>query len=74
MNPRDVLKDLMTEKNVTNADMAEKLGITQASLWDRLNSKRNKSMTISVLNDMLSILGYKIVVVPKDSKTGTEIE
>ena len=47
--------------------MAKILGITQAALWDRLNTKKSDNTTVTKLDDMLSVLGYKIVVVPDET-------
>lgn len=66
MTAKELVKTLMVEKDVSNAEMANALGITQAALWDRLNPKKSNNMTIGKLNDMLSKLGYELVVREKD--------
>lgn len=66
MTAKELVKTLMVEKDVSNAEMANALGITQAALWDRLNPKKTNNMTIGKLNDMLSKLGYELVVRKKD--------
>ena len=66
MTAKELVKTLMVEKDVSNAEMANALGITQAALWDRLNPKKTNNMTIGKLNDMLSKLGYELVVRVKD--------
>lgn len=66
MTTKELVKTLMVEKDVSNAEMANALGITQAALWDRLNPKKTNNMTIGKLNDMLSKLGYELVVREKD--------
>lgn len=66
MTVKELVKTLMVEKDVSNAEMANALGITQAALWDRLNPKKTNNMTIGKLNDMLSKLGYELVVREKD--------
>lgn len=66
MTAKELIKTLMVEKDVSNAEMANALGITQAALWDRLNPKKTNNMTIGKLNDMLSKLGYELVVREKD--------
>lgn len=68
MTGKEIVKTLMTEKNVTNADLAKSLGITQAALWDRLNPKKTDNMTVTKLNTMLALMGYKIAVVPVDTE------
>lgn len=66
MTAKELVKTLMVEKDMSNAEMANALGITQAALWDRLNPKKTNNMTIGKLNDMLSKLGYELVVREKD--------
>ena len=66
MTAKELVKTLMVEKDVSNAEMANALGITQAALWDRLNPKKTNNMTIGKLNDMLSKLGYELVVREND--------
>lgn len=66
MTAKELIKSLMTEKKVTNADMARALGISQAALWDRLNPKKTNNMTIVNLSKMLEQLGYEIIVKEKD--------
>lgn len=66
MTAKEWVKTLMVEKDVSNAEMANALGITQAALWDRLNPKKTNNMTIGKLNDMLSKLGYELVIREKD--------
>lgn len=65
MNGRQIVKDLMTAKEVTNADMAHRLSISQAALWDRLNNKKVKDMPLSLLCEMLAALDYDVLLVPR---------
>jgi predicted XRE-type DNA-binding protein len=67
MTAKELIKHLMTQKNVSNAEMANSLEISQAALWDRLNPKKTNNMTVSVMNKMLGILGYKIAIIPVDA-------
>ena len=67
MTSKELIKTLMTEHDITNAEMAKTLGITQAALWDRLNQKKSDNTTVAKLGDMLSVMGYKIVVVPDET-------
>lgn len=67
MTSKELIKTLMTEHDITNAEMAKTLGITQAALWDRLNSKKSDNTTVSKLGDMLNVMGYKIIVVPDEA-------
>ncbi|MGO5025764.1 XRE family transcriptional regulator [Mediterraneibacter faecis] len=76
MTSKELIKMLMNEKDMTNADMAKQLGISQAALWDRLN-KQSNNMSIAKMNSMIELLGYKIVLVPKETPipdNGYEVE
>lgn len=67
MTSKELIKTLMTEHDITNAEMAKTLGITQAALWDRLNTKKSDNTTVAKLGDMLNVMGYKIIVVPDEA-------
>ena len=68
MKGREIVKEIMKEQGVSNAQMADKLNITPAALWDRINSSKVKDIPLSTLNDMLRALDYKIQIVPRDSR------
>lgn len=68
MKGREIVKDIMKEQGVTNAQMADRLGITPAALWDRINSSKVKDIPLSTLNEMLVKLDYKILIVPRDNR------
>lgn len=68
MKTREIVSSIMKSNNETNASFATKLGISQAALWDRLNSDKKNELSVTVLLSMLRILEYKIVIVPKDYK------
>lgn len=72
MNGRSITKEIMKQKGVTNAALAKELGISQAALWDRLDSqprdgKPRKDIPVSLLAELLGGLKYKIIVVPNDT-------
>ena len=68
MRGREIVKEIMKTQGVTNAQMADKLNITQAALWDRINSNKVKDIPLSTLNEMLRALDYKIQIVPRESR------
>ena len=65
MNAKEVVKKLIEEKGITQADVAAAMNVTPATLWDRINSKKTKSLTINKLNEILRVLGYEIVIMPR---------
>lgn len=67
MKARDIVKEIMTRKELGNAEFARVLNITPAALWDRLNTKKAKDIPVSTMNEMLTALGYKIAIIPVDT-------
>jgi DNA-binding Xre family transcriptional regulator len=72
MKARELIKVIMEKQDVNNACMADRLNITQAALWDRLNTKKAKDIPVSMLSDMLRALDYKVVLVPRSSRVPTD--
>ena len=69
MDARETIKLIMKEKGVTNAELARRLSITQATLWDRLNNRKGrKDIPVSLLSEMLAALEYKVVIVDNDKQ------
>ena len=68
MTGREIIKQIMEEQGVSNAELAAKLNITQAALWDRLNNKKVKDIPLSLMSEMLRMLDYKIQIVPRESR------
>jgi biotin operon repressor len=61
----------MRENDISNATLANKLNITQATLWDRIDTKPRKNkprkdIPVSMLSEMLKEMGYKVLIVPDD--------
>jgi len=65
MTGREIIKAIMDEQGITNAELAARLNITQAALWDRLNNKKVKDIPLSLLNEMLRMLDYTIQITPR---------
>lgn len=68
MTAKEIVKTIMDMKSVTNASLASRLNITQQAMWDRLNNKKNKDLSVSVLVDMANAMDYKVVVVPRETR------
>ena len=77
MKAREIIKVIMDKQSVNNASMADRLNISQAALWDRLNNKKVKDIPVSMLSEMLRVLDYKVVIIPRSSRLpadGYEVE
>lgn len=70
MKAREIVKEIMAEKNLSNVEFARILNITPTALWDRLNTKKAKDIPVSLLNEMLRALDYKILITPDETSTG----
>lgn len=74
MNGREIIKDIMKKKEITNATLADTLKITQAALWDRIDTtprgekKPRKDIPVSLLSEMVRVMGYKVMVVPRNTR------
>lgn len=70
MTAKEIVKTLMGNKNISNAQMASALNITQAALWDRLNPKKTNNMTVQKLNSMLNQMDCELII--RDKNSGQE--
>ena len=73
MNNREIIKMIMREQEVSNSVLAKRLGVTQATLWDRLDTtprkgKPRKDISVALFSEMLRALDYKVVVVPENAR------
>lgn len=73
MNGREIIKNIMNLKGVTNTMLANRLGITQAALWDRIDTqprkgKPRKDIPVSLLSEMVQVMDYKIMIVPSNTR------
>lgn len=77
MKGREIIKIIMEQKGISNADMAARLQIKPTALWDRLNTKKAKDIPVSTLTEMVRQLDYKVIVVSRSTRVpsdGFEIE
>lgn len=73
MNGREIIKDIMTKLNISNSTLANRLGITPAALWDRIDTqprkgKPRKDIPVSLLSEMVQVMDYKVVVIPSTAR------
>lgn len=65
MKTNEIIRVLMGKTGTRNIDLAEKVAVAPNALANRLN---RGNFSTDVLNGMLRVLGYKIVLVPKDTE------
>ena len=72
MKATEALQKIMEEKGITNAALAGRLGVTPAVAWDRVNNEKKKNgLSVKLLNEMLSVMDYKLMIVPRETKMGS---
>lgn len=65
MNAIKILKEIMTNSNVSNAKLGARIGVSNAAIFERL---KKKNIGVNVLIQMLSALDYELVIQPKGNK------
>lgn len=65
MDIKEIIKVILKEKGMGNADAARAFGITPQSMISRM---RGKSIRVDTVHEMLDELGYSLMVVPKGTR------
>ena len=77
MKVEDILKNIMEEKNMSKAQLGRAVGVVTAEeakekpskATDVINKRmKQKNISVNVLNEMLSAMGYTLAVVPIGTK------
>lgn len=68
MRGRDIIKAIMEAKNISNADAAKRLGLTAATMWARVNEKKQNDIPVSRLAETVRVMDYKVVVIPANCR------
>lgn len=66
MTTRHTLKHIIDEKNVSYTELGKKLGLTRQTMWDNINSKKNKDIGSDRFVKLANLLGYRVYIVPDD--------
>lgn len=70
----EAVKEVMKLKEVRPAMLCDRLGIKSNVLSERF---KQKNVSVSKLNEMLRLMDYKVVVVPREARVpdgGFEVE
>ena len=67
MKVENILKNIMEETGTTKAQLGRAVGIEQEKRPGDVIAKRmkQKNISVNVLSEMLSAMGYTMVIVPK---------
>lgn len=68
MSSKEIIIEIMNESGISQATLADRLGISTKTLWYRLFNKKNKDLNVSTLIEMLRALDYKLVIVPRNKQ------
>lgn len=61
MKATTILKTLMTEQGIGNTVLGKRIGVKHDAVYQRLHQE---NISVNALNQMLSAMDYKIVIVP----------
>ena len=65
MTGKQAIVTLMKRHSIRNCEIYNRLGISRATFFCRIDQKRTDNLTVRVMVEILNILGYKLLVVPK---------
>ena len=68
MRGREILKEIKASQSLSNAELAKRLNVSNATIWERLNNKNVKDIPVSLLPTMLRAMDYKVIVVPANAR------
>lgn len=74
MKATEALKEVMTIREIKPSILCDRLSIKSNVLSERF---KQKNISVEKLNDMLKVMDYKILIVPRDTRVpenGFEIE
>lgn len=70
----EIIREVMSLKDVKVTSLASRLNIKQSTLSQRF---RQTNISVDKMNEMLLVMDYKVVVVPRESRVpdgGFELE
>ena len=65
---KSAVRDIMANKGIGTNALAKMLGKLPRNVSDRLNPAKCTNLSIDKLDELVSALGYKIVLMPKEVK------
>lgn len=70
MNARIAVRKIMEENGIGTTILAKRTGVQKQAINNRLSTAKSANFTVEKMDELLRVMGYKIVLVPSD----TEIE
>ena len=69
MLAKAIIREIMNRKGIGMKKMADMLGFSYPQkVTDRLGTTKSANMSTDVLDEMVRVLGYKVIIVPEEVK------
>ena len=65
---KSAVRAIMERTGTGNNALAKKIGKIPQTVSDRLNTEKGTNMSTDKLDELIRAMGYKIVLVPEDTK------
>ena len=72
MNAKTVVRDIMAKKGVGTNALADMIGKPARLVSDRLSMDKSDNISVGKLEEMLRVMGYKIVIMPREERMDSE--
>ena len=69
MTGKEIVKDIMDVIGIGVAELGKRSGNSTQNIWVRLNANDTKDLTLTSCSELCKAMGYKIVIVPEQTKT-----
>ncbi len=66
MKATEALKEVMSLQEIKPSVLCDRLGIKSNVLSERF---KQKNISVEKLNEMLKVMDYRIIIVPRDART-----
>lgn len=67
MQVKDAVRSIMEQKGIGPNALARMIGKIPQTVCDRLNKDKGTNLSIDKLDELISVMGYKIALIPKEA-------
>ena len=72
MLAKKAVREIMEKKGIGTNARADRIGKQARVVSDRLSLDKGENISVEKLNELLRAMDYKIVVVPRETRVGSE--
>lgn len=72
MLAKKAVREIMEKKGIGTNALADRIGKQARVVSDRLSLDKGENISVEKLNELLRAMDYKIVVVPRETRVGSE--